>query len=230
MKYFWGMVTKIYNWMVSRTWINYDRRFFRSLQALYAGVLFREYHACFGRKNPDKVFFVIRCFSRNMGFMGLYNNILYQIKEGIERKAILVIDCQNYPNDYLMESGELGRCNFWEKYFHQPMEISLDEVYKSKNVIMSSGTGCRGYSDIFDEEIMWENHCVAEKYMRLNDDIRILCEEEAKRMHIFDCSVLGVKCRGTDFISSKPALHAIPPSVNQVIEKIEELNILWGGV
>lgn len=189
----------------------------------------REYEACFGKKNPDKLFYVIRCSKSDLGFMGLYNHVVSQIELALSKGAVPVVDCQYYPNDYLLEDDQVGKVNGWELFFLQPTEISLREVYESQNVIMGAGGSYACLSKVYDESALMQSHHIVKQYIKLNPTAKEVCEREAERLGFSENRILGVKCRGSDFVSARPKGHSIPPDAQQTIDKIEELTEKWGG-
>lgn len=224
-----GRVTMFYNLLISAQWINKNNKVCRRIRGMLYHNICHEYLACFGKRNPEKLFYVIRCSKSDLGFMGLYNQIVYHIKQAIEKGAIPVIDCKYYPNDYLLEDEQVGKINGWEFFFLQPMGISLEEVYKSRNVIMSTGDAPESLlGDVYDSLKLWENHRIIEKYIHLNHSVEEKCIREAERLGFGKHSIMGVKCRGTDFVSAQPKWHSIPPDAQQTIDKIEELIKKWG--
>lgn len=226
--YYWGG-TKLYNYLISTHLINRNNRVCRRLREVLYHNICHEYRACFGKENPDKLFYVIRCQKSDLGFMGLYNHIVHQIQYAVLRGMIPVVDCQYYPNDYLSEDDQVGKINAWEQFFFQPMGVSLQEVYRSRNVIMSAGGSLSSLNDIYDEKIIEGRHRIIEQYVKLNTQVKGICEREAEKLGFSKYRILGVKCRGTDFVASRPKWHSIPPNVQQTIDKIEEMTEKWGG-
>ena len=69
--------------------------------------------------------------------MGYYMAILGHIHVAESKSYVSVVDMKNYKNTYLKKE-EVGSINSWEYYFRQPTDVSLDDAYKSKKVILSS--------------------------------------------------------------------------------------------
>ena len=113
----------------------------------------------------------------------------------------------------------------WEFYFQQPGGISLEDALKSKNVIL--GNGNMNYSfpglskDLFEnkngELDRWRAIC--KKYIFFNDAVTQRYEQE--KAMFSGKKVLGVRCRGTDYVAVKPKGHPIQPNAEMVIEKAE---------
>lgn len=187
-----------------------------------------EHRKSFGNKNPDKVFYVIRrsdCLAGvNSHFITNMGHIRYALLKGY----IPIVDMQNYPNA-LLEAEEIGKANAWERYFKQPCSYSLEEVYQSKNVILSEGTHMRVYPNDSMEfftrpELVELWHSYWEKYLGFSKEMESAIEEKSKQYlgeDILAQRVCGVFLRGTDYVSIKPYEHPVQPSVQQAIKKAE---------
>lgn len=97
----------------------------------------RECKKSYGDLNKDKTVYVIRIRKETLGLMGYYMAILGHIYAARSKGYVPVVDMKNYKNTYLKKE-EVGNINSWEYYFRQPAGISLDEAYKSKNVVLSN--------------------------------------------------------------------------------------------
>lgn len=186
--------------------------------------------ASFGSRNPDRTFYVIRCPKSDLGFFGLYNYVVGKLRDANAMNAEPVVDWQYYPNDYLLEDRLVGRVNAWEYFFRPMSDVSLSEVYCSKNVIMSDSNG-RWESTLAETEdaaALLESNRLIEKYIILNDATQKICDKEYCRLEMNSLRVLGVKLRGTDFMSS-PKSHSIVPDVELAVQIIEEKMAEWGG-
>ena len=142
----------------------------------------RKREASFGKCNPERLFYVIRSPKSELGLFGLYNYVVGELREAERLKAEPVVDWQYYPNDYLLENENVGKVNAWEYFFRPVSDVSLKEVYCSKHVIMSSGEYMGSLSEVNDPEGLLESNRLIEKYIRLNEKTKRLCEEEYERM------------------------------------------------
>lgn len=103
----------------------------------------------FGEENPDLTFYVIRPYYflqpnaliyRNVAnLLTQYYYVLQKLSYALEKGYTPVVDWKNYG---LMPHAENypvnGTENSWEYYWTQPSNFTLDEVYRSKNVILST--------------------------------------------------------------------------------------------
>ena len=53
-------------------------------------------------------------------------------------------------------------------------------------------------------------------------------EKEYQDLDIQGRRVMGIKCRGTDFVETKPKRHSICPTAKETYDKIKELESEWG--
>ena len=104
----------------------------------------------FGRKNPNKIFYVIKRIKGG----GLFSNMLYVLNHLIladKLKAIPVIDMENFTNLYNEKNKIDNSYNSWEYYFEPVSKYKLKEVYKSKFVIFCSEELFKGQSLSYTE-------------------------------------------------------------------------------
>lgn len=98
-----------------------------------------EIHKSFGKLNPDKIFYVLRCDADQWGTYTMCNEFLLQFEKASEKGYIPIVDLKNY-RPKLLDNGD-SNSNLWELMFRQTTSISLDEVYNSKNVILGWKNG-----------------------------------------------------------------------------------------
>ena len=91
----------------------------------------------FGIKNKNKKFYVIRR-SPGAGFFSNLTYVLGHLQIAKKYKFTPVIDMENYPTIYNEKNIKNKTYNSWEYYFKKVSKYKLDEVYKSKNVIITS--------------------------------------------------------------------------------------------
>ena len=89
-----------------------------------------------GELNPHKVFYIIRRYPGT----GLFSNLAYVINHiqiANRMGFVPIVDMKNYPTVYNEKKKIFGTYNSWEYYFEKLNNFDLDEVYKSKNIIMT---------------------------------------------------------------------------------------------
>lgn len=189
-----------------------------------------EHRKSFGNLHSDKTFYVIRRCDSHAGINSQFNTDMGHVRYAINRGWIPIIDMQNYPNEYL-ESQEKGCKNAWNFYFKQPFseQYSLEDVYQSRNVVLSSGmplTVCPNDSMEFftrpDLIRMWNRYF--EKYVGFSSEL----SKEINNKFVQYLSgkkngrILGVSLRGTDYLN-KPYQHPVQPSIDQALEKTKRV-------
>lgn len=186
---------------------------------------------CYGEKNPDKTFFLIRINNYGLGLIGVYNCVLGYLRIAEKHNFIPVVDLKNYANGYLYKD-EIGKKNAWEYYFEQPSKYNLDEVYQSKNVVFASGVNPREASPIILRHyyLLYPKRRSKLYYRIIRDQLKL---KIGVKQHI-DLEfnqiingkrVLGVVKRGSDMINCKG--HAIQPDIKELIARTSKLMIKW---
>lgn len=181
-----------------------------------------------GRQNPDKTFFIVRRTNTYSGLLSLMMTHLMRIDEAIKRGCIPIVDMQNNFNIYMPEN-KIGKENAWEYYFEQPMNYSLKDIRRSKNILYGSGEVPEvfPYNDVkfasgeSGELQYWQE--LAHKYIRLNNKTENYVREAERKLFVPGDRIVGVKCRGTDYLRARPEGHPRQPSVEQIIQKTEEV-------
>jgi hypothetical protein len=181
-----------------------------------------------GHENPDKTFYVIRRRDWYCGLFSLFLTNLQRVDDALKAGYIPVVDLQNDFNIYLPEE-KLGKENAWEYYFKQPCGYSLQDIKKSRNVIIGSGAvpDMFPYLDVdflygrTGELEYWRE--LVNQYMKLSDEAAAQVQREYDRLFEKSDKVLGVLCRGTDYVQGKPKNHPIQPTPIQAVEKAKEI-------
>lgn len=179
-----------------------------------------------------EVSYIIHRESAAVGLFSYVITFMGKVREGIENGWIPVIDLQNHANPYL-EEDLLGKVNAWEYYFEQPCRVTVDEVKQRGNYILAEEVwnapspydGMAFLEDRYGEKTYWRRF--THQYIRMQKEVRDHVEQEYAKLIQPEDRVLGVLCRGTDYVRMKPAGHAIQPQPEQVIEKTLELTEAW---
>lgn len=214
--------------LLSYIWRNTILKWYRGYKTEKTEKYWSEHKVRYGKENPDKTFYVIRRRDLYCGLFSLLLTNLVRIDEALKKGYIPVVDMQNDFNIYLPKD-RLGRENAWEYYFRQPAGYTLNDIGKSKNIIIGSGTvpvmfpylDIRFLTGESGELEYWRK--LARKYIVLSDRAEELVEAEYKRLFKEGDKVLGVKVRGTDYAAGKPKNHPIQPTPEQAVEKAEEI-------
>lgn len=190
-----------------------------------------EKHRCYGSKNRDKKFYIIR---RNDA-CGLGSYIITNVrlmKYAMDNGYIPLVDMMNYHNAYNADTYK--EHNVWEYYFEQPLnKYSLEDAYRSKNVLLSDIRIPKhkdGEPD-FTMNFMGNTAVVqrwsefTRKYLRLNEKTNNYIDEVWNNLVKNDDRVIGIVLRGTDYVTSRPKNHPIQPTVEQMVKKVQEVMV-----
>lgn len=180
----------------------------------------------FGENNKDKIFYLICPDADGVGLFSYFTIFTGHIRYARKKGYIPVIDMMNYRNTYLDEKS-IGKENAWEYYFKQPDKYSLSEVYESKNVIKSSGApivwpdASTGFC--FNKKIRnyWKK--IVRENIFITDEILNEANDKWNSLFNENDRVLGVNCRGTDYIALRPKWHPKQPEPQKVIAKVKEV-------
>lgn len=179
----------------------------------------------YGEDNSDITFLVIRprtdCVE---GLMSLFMYVAARLYYAKEKGFIPIIDFENYKTQY---SDETMKCkNSWEFYFTQPTEFTLEDVYRSKNVVLS-GWDIRFhlpkiFKQDFSQSALEALHEIIFSSVDFNETVYEKVNAELEYLGLNCEKTLALYMRGTDYAALKPAGHPIQPTVDQSVEVVEE--------
>jgi hypothetical protein len=188
----------------------------------------KENKKTFGNENADKIFYIIG-FPRNKdGLLFIILCNLSHIAYSLNKGYIPIVDLQNYDNQYL-DSGTLYKENSWEYYFDQPMGFTMDSINKSRNIIISNKLQMPNLDykiDFYifnnqDRLLYFRN--VFKSYIKFNNTTTEYLSNELNFIMADKKKVLGVLCRGTDYLLKKPAGHPRQPEPAEVIDRARQV-------
>ena len=169
-----------------------------------------------GDLNPDKVFYVIRRYPGT----GLFSNLAYvmnHIQIANRMGFIPVVDMKNYPTVYNEKEKIFGTYNSWEYYFEKLSNFTLDEVYKSKNILMTDNKFYRDKE--FKNKITSSNLLLEILKKQIKIKKTKLKTINFLRNKLFEGKkILGVHHRGTGY-----KITEYPITINQMINIINEI-------
>ncbi len=201
--------------------------FMRIIQYMYLMIINRNRlmkRESYGNENPDKCILLIRPSTEDgvQGLMSLFIQALRWIEYANLNGYIPYVDYKNYETQY-----HDGVNNAWDYYFTQPSSLSLEEVYKSKNVILT-GASLRKTVDyhLFRSTIFSSNEeCRRANNLILNNinispEIEKIVNDENSRIHVENCA--GLFIRGTDYIMLKPTGEYVQPTIEEYIKGVDK--------
>ena len=176
---------------------------------------YREVQKSFGALNPDLIFFVIRRRPPAWGFFSNVNYVLQGILYAEKNGYVPIVDMENYWVAELSSRNKInGTYNAWCYLFNQISIYSLDEVYKSKNVILSKGSNILDFDHWFSNRQIYfmtepdKLRIISEllkKYIRFNASTLNNISKIKKEVAWEGKRTLGIFIRGTGFISYQGA-------------------------
>lgn len=140
------------------------------------------------------------------------NNVLALILECIMEHRIPVVQIVN-------EAGD----NIWEQFFEQPCpnweEMAADRdttVLDKKEVMVFPG-----FQEIFSgaRVALWRN--LYQSFVRFCPPVQEYIDGEVRGLLEEGRRVLGVLCRGTDYIQLRPTGHPVQPDLEEILDMAE---------
>lgn len=109
--------------------------------------------------------------------------------------------------------------NLWTQFCEQPCSGSAEGKWPLKK----ANFRLPAFPTPDDVELF---HGVYQVLVRYNDTTQAYFDQEFQSIFVSGRKILGVLCRGTDYVANKPKWHPVQPSVDEVIElakmKIDE--------
>lgn len=171
----------------------------------------------FGKKNPDKLFYVIRI---NYGG-GLFSIVLYvltEIKFAISINAIPIVDMEYFITKYNEGKKIKKTFNSWEYYFYNVSNYNLEEVYQSKNVIINSGVPDKKMPRDWLSDPKIYNYYF-KKYIKIKPEFHKISKKIYLK-YLSNNNVLGVHFRGKGMYNTPG--HPFTPTPKQMLNKVNE--------
>jgi hypothetical protein len=193
---------------------------------------YSEQYKSYGENHPNKTFYIIR---RRPPAWGFFSNLFY-VLQGLEyaekHNYIPLVDMQNYWVSELSSIKKInGTKNAWCYFFEQVSQYTLEEVYKSKNVILSDG------SKIFERDYWLSNRTIymlqrpdllricgqlIKKYVIINSDTKDYLNKIKNHLHWDPKNTLAVFIRGSHYHYSIPSPDGTTPELEFFILKVKE--------
>ena len=100
----------------------------------------------------------------------------------------------------------------------------MEEAFQSRHVILGRYRSY-GYAGMNDPEAIQRMGNIMNTYVRLNNYMEDIVLQEKKRLGLShkEKRVLGVVCRGTDYVTERPSKHAIPFTAEETFDEIDKL-------
>ncbi len=179
----------------------------------------------FGKDNSDKIFYVIKR-TPGTGFFSNLTFILNHLLIAEERGYIPIIDMENYKTIYNEKIKIKNTFNAWEYYFEKLNNFELDQVYKSKNVIITNNKFFRDFNYNFLENKKLKEFFI--KKIKIKKNLYKIYKKICLKFQ--NKKTLGIHFRGTSY--KRTPGHPFPPTKDQILicvnniirkEKIEKI-------
>lgn len=203
--------------------------FFNYIYSFYLEIKGRQRKISLGTDNPDKTFYLIGYDDNGGGLFWLANKAAMHIAYAIEHNYIPVIDYKNHLTQYTPKE-ELGKVNIWEKFFKQPSYYRVEDICKSKNIIINKKSPAPQKRYLMGQESFYGNNekikyykNIYKKYIIPTEEIQSYLEEWKDKLFTNKGKILGILCRGTDYVVRKPKNHPIQPTAEMVITEAKKV-------
>lgn len=202
----------------------------------------REKYVAFGNLYPEKTIYIIRGYDYNSPFCiapihNLLANYFYVVSHIIyaqEKGWIPVVDQQNYPEYNTMSFPINGSLNAWEYFWNQPSNISLEEAYCSKNVVLSRRNFISkwdlGYdiNNYYNKDLLsfFYSICNAIHFNRFTQNYI----NEKRNILPSACKILGVSIRyggHSKLAQNYVEGHPIQPEIDHMIQIVSDRMKQW---
>ena len=184
--------------------IQFLEKRYTSLELMTSLFWAREIYS-YGDKNPDKIFCVIKSPLGMQGLADMSRYPLYRAEIASQHggnQVIPVIDL-SVPDDGNQFNGGSGE-NIWTMFFEQLTDIPLEEIHRSRNVILAWEHQLM-FNPYLVEEFYYEDWALMfRKFLRYNQKTRAYIDQlEAEVVPENPGRVLGIIGRGTNYNSSQ---------------------------
>lgn len=181
----------------------------------------------------NQKYYIIAVSHKTCGLFAILKNTIAHILYALEQGYIPVVDLKHYQNQYFKDNRTF-QDNTWDYFFEQPFNIRLEDIPSDADVIISDNVLIPDYDyALFPYHLPVEGESEDvqiiklknnyKKYFRINPQTMRYLEDSYKNLLGDEKSVLGILCRGTDYLSLKPQWHPIQPNPEDVLKKAKEL-------
>ena len=135
---------------------------------------------------------------------------------------------QNYQTLYNEDHPIHGTTNVWEYFFEQPLDpatgkrYTLEEVYQSKNVILSNGSDQRcNFTGDKDPEVLKWQHEMAER-APFNAEMQAYADKVKASLDVPEnMDLIGIAMRGSD-LNKRFYGHAVQLTADEAVPLLQD--------
>lgn len=179
----------------------------------------------YGNEDSNLTYYIIRSRGKDEGLLSQYFYVIENVKYALDNSYIPYVDFSDDTCQYHVDYKVNGTDNAWEYYFNQVSNVNAKNIKRKRNVILTGwGKDNNGFKKI-DKNIDYYKNKDLKEICNNYCDIKpyIINEIEINKKKLFkNKDILGVFIRGTDYTSLKPKGHNIQPSIEELINKIDE--------
>lgn len=194
---------------------------------------FSEEKRSFGKLNEDKVFYVIRRRPPGWGFFSNVFYVLQGLHYASSKGYIPIVDMENYWVGELSSLQKInGTKNAWCYFFNQVSQYSLDEVYKSKNVVLSNGYSILGKDNwlsnrtaslVTNYNLLKKANNIIESHIKLNNETLKFIESIKLKLQWDREKTLGIFIRGTPYFEKIHFPSDTVPSLKEFVSQVKNI-------
>ncbi|MGN0318530.1 MAG: hypothetical protein ACI4E1_11430 [Lachnospira sp.] len=194
----------------------------------------REKHISYGRENKDKVFYVVGQDDFGGGLFWIVNKAIMHIAYAVEKGWVPVVDYKTHKTQYTLDKT-CPCANFWELFFEQPCGYSLDDINRSRYIVLQKKSPApkkyylMGQTEFYDDKdriLYFRNYF--KRYIRFNEATSTYLNDKYHQLFINKGPIVGVLCRGTDYVIKRPKGHFVQPDPNMMIEDVLKIQKQFG--
>lgn len=183
-----------------------------------------------GDSNADKTFYITCVSYRTDGLFSIMKSQLTHIAYALDHHYIPVVNMKDFYSQYLGDNVGSTE-NVWEYFFEQPFNYHVEDTLTSKHIILSRrsltpNSKYHIHTNILDDENKYKflyYKTLFRTYIRFNNETKNYLDEDFKRVLGNHEKVLGILCRGTDYLMKKPHNHPVQPDPIVVLQKADEI-------
>ena len=194
----------------------------------------REKHTSYGIENEDKVFYIVGQDDFSGGLFWIVNKALMHIAYAVEKGWIPIVDYKTHKTQYTIDETCRSE-NFWELFFEQPCGYSIDDVNRSKYIVFQRKSPApkkcylMGQTEFYDDDSRiryFRNYF--KRYIRFNNTMSTYLYDKYHQLLFNKGPIIGVLCRGTDYVIKRPKGHFVQPSPDMVIQDALKIQKKYG--
>jgi len=142
--------------------------------------------------------------------------VIHKCAEVYDLGMIPVVDMRDGTNQYI-NINDMGKINVWEYYFKQPCGYTLDDIKNAYYIVYSSLD-----SNFPDEPFSDKIKQLVKEYISFSDKINNMAEDFIKKYKAGGKRIVGLKFRGSDYVTLRGYLHAKQPTSDEMVDFIKE--------